>query len=255
MATTTSKKEILDYLWEWAESHGSWAKLLVKTIIEKKAVLSNHELEDVYQEFLKNVFSSNDNPPVEIERPTLTIEPNELALRSISEITGVNRLAVGQKLDFSQNMTVVYGENASGKTGYSRILKALGFSYEKETKVLCNVYSTDETNQSAKIEYLFNDNPDEFVWDGACRSSDLRGISIFTNNCVNISIDPKRELLITPIGFHLFELVSESLDSLAEIHKSKIESCEKEIAWLENLHKRHGGTYFSKRPERGFFQR
>ncbi len=50
MATTTSKKEILDYSWEWAEIHGSWAKLLVKTVIEKETILSDDEFEGVYQE-------------------------------------------------------------------------------------------------------------------------------------------------------------------------------------------------------------
>ena len=28
-STTTTKKEIVDFLWEWAESHGEWGKLLI----------------------------------------------------------------------------------------------------------------------------------------------------------------------------------------------------------------------------------
>ena len=33
MATTKSKKEILDYLWEWAEDTGEWAKKLTKIVV------------------------------------------------------------------------------------------------------------------------------------------------------------------------------------------------------------------------------
>jgi len=236
MATTTSKKEILDYLWEWAENTGDWAKFLVKTVIEKEEVLSEDELNAVYSVFLKSILPKEDETPVSIERPELTFEPSDLVLRSMSDIKGVNKLAENQTLDFSKNITVVYGENASGKSGYSRILKALGQSYEKETNVLGNVYCTEETCQNAKIDYVLHGKDDQFDWDGACTSADLQSISIFTNNCVNISLDSKRELLVTPIGFHLFSLVSNELDNLAAIHKAKINHFKKEIEWLEDLH-------------------
>ncbi|MBW2077995.1 MAG: AAA family ATPase [Deltaproteobacteria bacterium] len=236
MATTTSKKEILDYLWEWAETTGDWAKFLVKTIIEKEEPLLEDELNAVYSEFLKSILPNEDETPVSIERPELTFEPSDLLLRSMYDIKGVNKLAENQTLDFSKNITVVYGENASGKSGYSRILKALGQSYEKETKVLCNVYCNEETSQNAKIDYVLHGKNDKFDWDGACASSDLQNISVFTNNCVNISLDSKRELLVTPIGFHLFSLVSNELDNLAAIHKDKINHFKKEIEWLEDLH-------------------
>jgi energy-coupling factor transporter ATP-binding protein EcfA2 len=236
MATTTSKKEILDYLWEWAETIGDWAKFLVKTVIEKEEALSEDKLNAVYSEFLKSILPKEDETPVSIERPELTFEPSDLVLRSMSDIKGVNKLVENQTLDFSKNITVVYGENASGKSGYSRILKALGQSYEKETKVLCNVYCTEKICQNAKIDYVLYGKGDQFEWDGVCTSADLQSISVFTNNCVNISLDSKRELLVTPIGFRLFSLVSNELDNLAAIHKAKINHFKKEIEWLDDLH-------------------
>jgi len=236
MGTTTAKKEILDYLWEWAEKAGHWAKLLVKTVVEKEAGLSEDERKAVYNAFLQPILSQKKKALEPIKRPHLAFTPSDLTLSSMSEIKGVNRLAEGQVLDFSKNITVIYGENASGKSGYSRILKTLGFSYEQETKVLCNVYSTKETSQNAKISYVLDGNEKDFIWDGACASPDLQSISVFTNSCVAISLGPKRDLLVTPIGFHLFSLVSNELDSLAAIHKTNIAKLEKEIDWLDVLH-------------------
>jgi len=236
MATSTSKKEILDYLWEWAEATGDWTKLLVKTVIEKEESLSEDKLNAVYSKFLKSILPNEGETPASIERPELTFEPSDLVLRSMSNIKGVNKLAENQTLDFSKNITVVYGENASGKSGYSRILKALGQSYEKETKVLSNVYCSEEICQNAKIDYVLHGKGDQFEWDGACTSVDLQSISVFTNNCVHISLDSKRELLVTPIGFHLFSLVSKELDNLAAIHKAKINHFKKQIEWLIDLH-------------------
>ena len=48
MATTKSKKEILDYLWEWAENSGEWAKKLTKVAVEKESGLLESELSDIY---------------------------------------------------------------------------------------------------------------------------------------------------------------------------------------------------------------
>ena len=44
MATTQSKKEILDYLWEWAGDSGEWEKKLTKIAVEKESNLSETEL-------------------------------------------------------------------------------------------------------------------------------------------------------------------------------------------------------------------
>ncbi|MCJ7813013.1 hypothetical protein MUP95_06830, partial [bacterium] len=166
MATSKSKKEILDYLWEWAENSGYWSKLLVKTTVEKEVPLSEDEFSAVYDEILKSIIPSYEKTSATIQRPELRFESSNLILQSMTNIKGVNRLAENQTLDFSSNTTVIYGENATGKSGYSRILKAIGSSYEKKTKVLCNVYSTEKVSQNAKITYTLDDNEDEFVWDG-----------------------------------------------------------------------------------------
>ncbi len=236
MATTKSKKEILDYLWEWAESSGEWAKKLTKNTVEKESGLSETELSDIYSLFFKEITTEEKDSLPKIPRPIIDLTPSDITLHSLSDIKGVNRLAENQTLSFSKNVTVIYGENASGKSGYSRILKSLGFSYEKETKVLCNVYCKGDDCQKAKLTYSRNGDSNEFDWDGDCKCSDLQGISVFTNNCVNISLDAKRELLVTPIGFHLFRVVSNELDNLTALHKAKIASLKKRIDWLSDLH-------------------
>ena len=50
-------------------------------------------------------------------------EATSVSLHSIFHHRGVNALAENQTLRFSPCLTVVYGDNAAGKTGYIRILK------------------------------------------------------------------------------------------------------------------------------------
>lgn len=235
MATTKTKKEILDYLWEWAANNKEWGKLLVKRIVDKESNLSKEEIEKVYNQFLKEIGLKDKIEIEQVERPVFEFKESTIQLNSLSDIKGVNKLAENQKLDFSKNITVIYGETATGKSGYSRILKALGFSYEKETKVLPNVYAKKKSEQKAKIVYSLDGVEKGFVWNGSNFSEDLQSISVFTNNCVNISLDSRRELIVTPIGFHLFSLLSDELNSLAEIHKDDISKLKTDIDWLEDL--------------------
>lgn len=61
-------------------------------------------------------------------------------LHSIDHESGVNALAPGQSLTFApQGLTVVCGNNGSGKSGYSRIAKAFAASRGPES-ILPNVY-------------------------------------------------------------------------------------------------------------------
>src|ERR1035437_5936226 len=48
---------------------------------------------------------------------------------SISETENVNRIADGQELQFgTDGITLVYGDNGAGKSGYTRVLKKVCFA-------------------------------------------------------------------------------------------------------------------------------
>lgn len=238
MATIATKKEIVDYLWEWGEQNGEWAKLLVKEIIEKERILTEEERKEVYHLFLNTIGLKDNARHEELIRPQYTVLESDIKLKSLGKVQGVNRLALGQTLEFSRNLTLIYGENGTGKTGYGRILKALGFSYEKRTKVLSNVYEDTHVKQAATITYIVDGNDKEFIWDGINHgeAEDLHGISVFNNNCVKLSLNTDRALLVTPIGFHLFSLLSNELQQLDRIHVEYIETFNTSVPWLDMLH-------------------
>jgi hypothetical protein len=48
-----------------------------------------------------------------------------VTLTSVTHAQGVNALAPDQTITFGPNLTVVYGKNAAGKSGYTRILKSM----------------------------------------------------------------------------------------------------------------------------------
>lgn len=221
-STTNAKKEVIDYLWDWADGHGDWAKLLLEKLLSSGSRLTTTERDLVFKYFLQSIKLHSGLALLKITKPTYTPQNKSVKISALSEITGVNCLAQNQTIAFSENITVVYGENGTGKTGYGRILKALGFSYETSGNIYNNVFKGKEV-QSAKIEYEANGVKKSFTWDGSNRNSDLDGISVFNSHCVAISL-ADRQLVVTPIGFELFNLVIEELgelNNLANLEKQK----------------------------------
>jgi hypothetical protein len=130
-------------------------------------------------------------------------------------------------------LTVIFGENGTGKTGYGRILKTLGFSYDANNKILSNIFGASQP-KSAIIKFKANGIDDSFNWDGTNKNSELENISVFNNNCVQISLSD-RQLIVSPIGFHLFNLVILELAELTKLLNAKVSLYPTKIAWVENL--------------------
>lgn len=224
MSDTILKKNITHYLWEWASNYTDWAYLLVGKVIEKEISLSEEDRLMIYNEFLQS--NTKIKNEFDVTKYKYNITSHKISLLSLSKIKNVNRLAEEQILNFSKNLTVIYGENGTGKTGYGRILKSLGICYSDKKEVLKNIYDDTEEKPSAKIEFLINDTKMDTEWNNDSCAIELSKLSIFDNSCVNISLGNERALLIKPIGFHLFSIVSQEIQKLNEINKSKIATLE-----------------------------
>lgn len=232
-STTPNRKAIVDFLWEWSANHADWSKLLISKIVTAESPLSTTDRDIVFNYFLQSVNLLTGLPALTVVKPTYTPTVKTIELDSLSAITGVNRLAKNQTVNFAKNITVIYGENGTGKTGYSRILKTLGFSYDINKIILPNIYVAAEL-QAATIRFKSNGNPQTFTWNGGNTDSELENISVFNSSCVQFSIS-NRSLIVSPIGFHLFHLVSDELNALTQLLQRKIAAHPTALIWLENL--------------------
>ena len=232
-STTNKKKEIIDFLWDWADNR-DWAKLLVHKVVITENSLLESDRKEIFDYFLQEIGLIKDLPPLKITKPNYTQTSKKIELSMLSEVKGVNKLAKEQSITFAPNLTIIYGENGTGKTGYGRILKALGFSYDTNNTILSNIFETTES-QSAKIDFKADGKHETFVWTGKNRHDDLANISVFNNNCVQISLNNNRELIVSPMGFHLFNLISSELVALENLLQNKKNEYTVQIPWLENL--------------------
>jgi predicted ATPase len=68
-------------------------------------------------------------------------------------VTGVNALVAGAVIEPHEALTILFGENGTGKTGYSRIFKALAASRTADELILGNIDTPPAQSQSATVNY------------------------------------------------------------------------------------------------------
>ncbi len=146
------------------------------------------------------------------EFPTLSSETakgREIRLASIGEICGIENLAPRKPLSFGGgNLIVIYGNNGSGKSGYTRILKrACGKSHATDLRP--NVYKASPAKQCCKIQFSVGGEEQSIDWsatDGPIQ--DLLSADIFDADCGRFYISKENEASYIPPAVVLFnELV------------------------------------------------
>ena len=175
-------------------------------------VLTQDEISDTDIDALVLLLKSTAGQTVTTTRTfpslTTTTTPTTLRLNAISEVKGIDSLAPRNPLAFgTDNLTVIYGNNGSGKSGYTRILKrATGKANAKELK--SNVYvSPVPTDRSCKIKYtLGGTTPTEIVWNATdAPINDLLGVDIFDSDNATNYLTKENEASYTPPLVALFE--------------------------------------------------
>ena len=128
-----------------------------------------------------------------------------VSLEWIFHHRGVNALAEGQTLRFAPNLTVVYGDNAAGKTGYIRILKSTCRARGQE-KILGNVVSgATPLTPLVAIGYKVGGEPDPREWAGQGEDEFISRVSVFDGQSAAVYLTEKTDVAFRPFGLDLFD--------------------------------------------------
>jgi hypothetical protein len=111
-----------------------------------------------YETIAKNLF---DAPPTAPEGGWLAAVTSPVAtndepvrLISIKGVANVNRLAENQELTFApEGLTVVYGKNGSGESGYARILQSM-VRARRRADILPDVFAESPGKKSGQVTFL-----------------------------------------------------------------------------------------------------
>lgn len=194
-------KEIL----EWSQDRPAWQRDALRRLV------LNDELseDDIQQlgEICKGAHGLSKQrvflPLTKDHIPIADTVTSQVVLDSIFHHRGVNALAKDQTLNFSPALTVVYGDNAAGKTGYIRILKSACRARGQES-ILGNVVSGDTSHTpTVSIKYKVGDESQE--WTGEEDDDFIFRVSVFDARSAAVYLTEKTDVAFRPFGLDLFD--------------------------------------------------
>ncbi len=145
-------------------------------------------------------------------------------LVSVKDPINISALHNQGHLQFpNHGLTVVYGNNGSGKSSYSRILKKLCWSRNPSVDLKKNVFSPSPTQQKVDFILEVNGANVNFQWtENSPSHSALSSIYLFDTECGHVYINKENPTEYKPIGIDVLEKLISVLNSISQKLSSEI---------------------------------
>lgn len=140
-----------------------------------------------------------------------------VVLRSLHKLTNVGKIPSDQVLEFqAQGLTMVYGGNGTGKSGYARVLKQACRARSPGT-VYANAYAADyqQLIPSATIDFELDGLPEQTIWSaqrGHVSRPELRGISVFDGDCARHYLQSRETATFQPSALTYLQQLANGLN-------------------------------------------
>jgi hypothetical protein len=221
-AAAPPQPTVWDELETWAKDFVPWQRLLLAYAIRYGA-LSAGQIEQVYSIFLHGFGLGNEpNPKVEVPA-TITGKVSGLAsqkprLLRIHDVSGVNALTPSAELIFSPQLTLIYGGNGAGKSGFARILTNVCFSRTRHA-IIPDIYDDTAPRKASAtivlVDHAGNEIP--LVFDGTTEHAELKkSFAVFDSSVAGKHLTDTGPLGFKPAGFDVFPEMARVYGVLAQ---------------------------------------
>lgn len=123
----------------------------------------------------------------------------------------------------NSGLTVVYGNNGSGKSSYSRILKKLCWSRNSNVELKKNVFSPSSSQQKVDFIIEVNGTSTPFQWlENSPTHAALSSIFVYDNDCGNVYVNNENPTQYKPIGIDVLERLIPVLNDISQKLNSEI---------------------------------
>lgn len=207
----------LDSIIKWAEEELlDWQSDVVRRLLLQEELTAEDKEEILWMIKERHDIKDPKHPapkPQPLKKGDVSGAPQttvKITLKALEDLKDVNAIPDGSGLPFAhKGLTVIYGENGSGKSGYARVLKKACNARDTKEKLLANVYKKKSQGPAqACIKYSIDDGVDEEIkWkDGEkAETNILSNICVFDSKCARVIVDENNEATYLPYGANVFE--------------------------------------------------
>lgn len=219
----TSEDTPMESLEAWLSRRPFWEQYVWKLNFEKES-LTDDDIDQCYEymrEDLGLVISSSLKASISFENaisvtpePSLPVSP--LKMLEVKNFEGVNAITQACSVKFGPALSLIYGANASGKSGVSRLLCNACFSRGERT-ILPNVKFQDPSESEAKATFVVDDGSGEareINYSFGDSIEELQRFSIFDSASILIHLDQSNRVSFTPSQIRIFDKVADTVSRL-----------------------------------------
>lgn len=157
---------IADEFETWLGERSRWLQTAAKNLIETKKLPTDEQIMELARLCMVESKKEDDLGFGTVSPGSLALAANRPAIRfeGISDVHGLNAIKPGAALPFGPgNITVFYGQNGSGKSGYARLLKQACGSRSKDD-IHPNVFIEAPEACRANFQVLVGEKKSTIEW-------------------------------------------------------------------------------------------
>ncbi len=203
---------ILQEVLVWTQGLPAWQSDAVSRLLAKQ-MLTPQDYEDLYALLrlahgIPDPKNRQPQPLTADQIPAQVEENTHIELRAIKNLRNVNAIAENKQLAVgSAGMTVIYGDNGSGKSGYSRVLKRACRARDQSEIIHpnANLPGAKAGNAQASFDIAIDGAAKEVTWlQGQEAPPELSSFAIFDAHCARAYLDSEDDFSYVPYGLEVF---------------------------------------------------
>lgn len=199
---------IINDIIEWVEKQPYWQQVLAEKIL-KGSQITDGDIDETLLIFKKEKkLVSETLEKKELNYSVNKATTNEVPIikwKGLSNVCGVNAIKNNENFPVGDRVTLVYGENGSGKSGYARLLNNI-FISRGDKNILPNLFSSSSESPSSKI--IFEDengSTKEIEYPNDKDHPNTKRITVFDSHSAIHDLTKEAELSFSPTEFKFFD--------------------------------------------------
>lgn len=228
----------------WAREQPEWVSDAMRRLFTQRS-LDDSDIEDLAAMLLATQGFVDPKQRVAIaldenQLPQVAADSPAVSLVAIRNPRNVNAIGAPDGVAFEPDgLTIIYGYNGAGKSGYARALKRACRARNSEG-IIPNIFSPPANPEPAQARFEWRTGntveADDWIDDGRPSPSALSRIAVFDSLCARVFVDDQAEVSYIPYGLDVLRELANGLQRVQKLVESHALGTKFDMQRLTSLH-------------------
>ncbi len=208
---------LLDDILTWSNDLPGWQRDALRRIFTTNGQLTAKDLAEI-RAMVEGADGAPQPTPLTMSHIPTMGSGAPTALLGLSNLNNVNGFPSGRQLDIAdEGITVIFGENGAGKSGFARVMKR-ACRARHSTAVLANAFTKGaRTTPEATFTYASGNKHHETIWtEGGASNADLAMVSVYDSHCAQDYVSKDGPSAFVPYGFNALSALAATQQTIQE---------------------------------------